>query len=212
MVSRSARALLLVWVVAVFTAGCASTRLDSTWRDQDDRGGPLRKVAIFVITKDQNLQRFAEDQAVRSLPAGTAGVASYTIFARPDEDETKVRERLTREGYDGAIVSRTVAVDKSKTYVPPQAHIVPGPFVGLPYYGSFYGYYPWAYHTYVTPGYMLDTTRILIETLVYRLPNGKPVWSGVTESINPDSSLDLVKELVRILRAELQKEQLLVGG
>ncbi len=185
------------------------------------RAAQLRK-KVTVIEEDRgvvdlfaNALGKAEGQARLERarePAETAGVASYTMFARPNEDETKVRERLTREGYYGAIVSRTVAVDKSKTYVPPQAHIVPGPFVGLPYYGSFYGYYPWAYHTYVTPGYMLDTTRILIETLVYRLPNGKPVWSGVTESINPDSSLDLVKELVRILRAELQKEQLLVGG
>lgn len=57
----------------------------------------------------------------------------------------------------------------------------------------------------------VETARILIETLVYRLPEGKPVWSGVTASVNPDSSLELVNELVRIVRAESQKQRLLPG-
>lgn len=200
----------LLAVLATLFAGCATSKLASTWRDPDDRGTPLKKVAVFVVSKDDNQRRFAEDMAVRSLPRGTVGVPSYKLSAQPEQDAEKLKSLLAKDGFDGAVVARLVSHDRNQTYVPPQTHIVPsGPAPLYPHYRSFYGYYGWAYQSYTTPGYVAETERIIVETMVYRLPEGKPVWSGVTESVNPESSLDLVQELVRILKAELQKSGLI---
>lgn len=205
-----ARSLFALVAVLLVLSGCAATKLSSTWRDPQFRNVPLKKVAVFVISPDANVRRFAEDQAVRSLPPSTQGVPSYRLFAEPETDIEKVKQRLAAEGFDSALVARLVKEEKGQTYVPPQTHIVPvGPIIApAPYYRSFYGYYgyAWNYHTYTTPGYVAEYNRVIVETLVYELPGGRPVWSGVSETVNPDSTLDLVNQLVKVVRAQLQQE------
>lgn len=205
--------LWLFILLLVGLAGCASTRITSSWKDPGDPGTPLRKLMVFVAVQDEAIRRFAENEAVRSLPAGTEGVASHTVFDRPEPDIGKLRERLVREGFDGALVARLVSVDRSQIYHPPQVHMSPfAPWHGYwPHYRSFYWYYPQAF-TYVTPAYTSETTRVLVETVIYRLPSGNPVWSVVSESVNPDSTLELVNELIRITGARLREEGLLLAS
>ncbi len=194
-------------------AGCATTRVTSSWRDPAYTGGPFQRMIIFVAAKDESVRRFAENQAVLSLPPGTRGTASYLLFESPEPDMAKMRSRLAQDGYDAALVSRLVSVDKTRTYHPPEVHWAPfGPWpLYGPYYRSFYWYYPHAF-TYMTPGYTTETTRVLVETVVYRLPAGEPVWSAVSESVNPNSTLDLVNELIDIVGKRLRQEGLIAPG
>ncbi len=151
------------------------------------------------------MRGFAENQAVHSLPAGTAGVASHTLFEQAAPDMQKLRARLEQEGFDGALVSRLVSVDKTRIYHPPQVQYLPDPW---PSYRSFYWYYPWVY-SYATPGYTTEQTKVIVETMLYRLPDGRSVWSAVSETVNPDSTLALVDELIRILGRALRDEGLI---
>lgn len=212
--SLTGRLLCLALALAVL-AGCASTRLASSWRDTDFKQVPLRKLAVFVVSKDDTLRRFAEDQAVRNMPRGTRAVASHTLFPEPNADIDQLKARLAREGFDGALVARLVAHDRNKSYVPPQTHIIPmGPVI-VPgaFYRSFYGFYPYAWaYSYTTPGYTTEITRVIIETLIYQLPEGRPVWSAVSETVNPDSTLDLVNQLVKLVRAELLQQGLVADA
>lgn len=205
-------ALRLAWLIALtaLLAACASTHVASTWRDAEDKAAPVTKLIVFAAAKDDAIRRLAENRAVQSLPRGTVGVPSYTLFEKLDPDEAKIRERLIKEGFDGALVSRLVSIDRNKDYVPPQTHIVqPYPGYGyLPYYRSFYWYYPQAY-AYTTPGYVTENTRYVVETLLYRLPDGKPVWSAVSETVNPNSTIAMVNEIVRLVGDELRKNKLL---
>jgi hypothetical protein len=204
-------ALRLAWLFALATvlAACATTHVASTWRDPQDKAEPVTKLIVFAAAKDDAIRRLAENRAVQSLPRGTVGVPSYTLFAKLDIDEAKIRERLNKEGFDGALISRPVSVDRSKEYIPPQTHIVQ-PYWGYsyaPYYRSFYSYYPQAY-AYITPGYVSESTRYVVETLLYRLPEGKPVWSAVSETFNPKSSIAMVSEVVRLVGEELRRNRL----
>jgi hypothetical protein len=201
---------LFALAVALVASGCASTRIASTWRDTNDAGGAMKKIAIFAATPDDAIRRLAETRAVQSLPTGTTGVPGFTLFDQPEKDIDRLKARLTAEGFNGALISRLVSHDKTETYIPPQVHIAP-PYPDtalLPYYRSFYYYYPYVY-TYITPGYVALTQRYLVETLLYRLPDGKPVWSAVSESVNPESKIVLVNEIVRVITDELRKQHLL---
>ena len=75
-------------------AGCAGTSLTSTWDNPDYRGGPVKKLAVFAMVKDDGLRRFAEDQMVRKIPAGTRATAGHLLFDTPGEDKDKVRAAL----------------------------------------------------------------------------------------------------------------------
>lgn len=195
-------------LLALLLSGCASTRLQSTWRDTTDTAGIPHRLAVFVAVKDDNLRKMAENRAVQSLPPGVGAVAGHRLALSPDLEVDAIRAQLVHGGYDAALVSRLVSVDTSTTVVPTQTHFMTDPgFWGVgPRYRSFYSIYPYAY---TTPAYAVEDTRVIVETLLYRLPEGRPVWTAVSETANPRSSLQVVDELIRILGARLSADGLL---
>lgn len=200
---------------AVLLGGCAGTSLISSWESPDYRGGPLKKLAILVMARDESIRRFAEDQMVRRMPAGTTATAGYTLFDQPEQDKDKVRAVLVKAGYDGALVSRLVAIDKSETYVPPQTNFVPmRPLGGAsPYYGNFGGYYGYGYTMMqTTPGYTVENTTIVVETILYKLPDDTPLWTGTTQTLDPRSRPEMVQAIARLVEGELQKKGFIGGG
>ena len=125
-------------------------------------------------------------------------------------DHASLRARLTAEGYDGALLARLVSVDSSQTVVPPQTQFGPDLMFRRfgPRYNSFYSAYP---YVYTTPGYTINNTTVVVETLLYRLPEGKPVWSAVSESFNPASSSEVVEDLIQLIGKRLRDEGLMPG-
>lgn len=209
-VSRFALATFVAWL-----AGCASTSLISSWDSPDFRGGPLKKIAVFVMSTDESVRRFAEDQMVQKMPAGTKATAGHTLFDKPEADKEKVRAALVKEGYDGVLVSRLVAVDKSETYVPPQTHFVAtAPQMGIsPYYGNFGGYYGYGYVVMqTTPGYTVENTTVVVETILYALPEDKPVWTGTTQTLDPRSRPEMIQAITQLVEEEMQKKGLIGGS
>lgn len=211
---------LCATALALTLVACASTQLRSTWRADDYAGPPLKKVAIFVLNEDENMRRFAEDQTARSFPKGTAAVPSYKLFSQPEKDVDKVKDRLSREGFDGVLMASTISIDRSREYVPPQTVSVPtGPVLVGPVFSTnpqsqnldvFYSHV-WGYTYQTMPGYTADVTTVVIETVLYGLPAGQPLWSGVSETRNPASKAETVAELSKLVEKELSRAGL-IGG
>jgi hypothetical protein len=215
LLQRRSTRLLAAAAAALVLAACASTKLMSSWRNPQYTGPAMKKVAVFVLVKDDNLRRFAEDQMVQNMPPGAVAVASHRLFDRLEEDHEKVMGRLVKDGFDGVLVSRLVALDKTQTYVPPQTYVtpVPAPVVApYPYYGRFYGYYgpgyATAYTTTTAPGYTVDNTTAVVETMLYRVPDDLPVWSGTTKSLNPQSKPEMIQAIADLVESELIKQRL----
>jgi hypothetical protein len=209
--SNAASRFVLAVAVTVLSA-CASTSLTSSWQSPEYRGGPLKNIAVFVVAKDEAVQRFAEDQVVRTMPAGTRATAGYTLFDKPGQDKETVRAALIKAGFDGVLVSRLVAVDKSQTYVPPQVHFVrtAPAVIASPYYGNFGGYYGHGYAVMqTTPGYTVENTTVVVETVLYTLPDDKPVWTGTTQTIDPRSRPEMIEAITQLVEAEMRKRGLI---
>lgn len=211
MTFRSCRAPLLMLAAASLLAGCTASTIKSTWRDETDTAGTPRKIVVFVAVKDENLRKMAENRVVQSLPSYMTPTAGHQLDLDPQLEVDAVRERLIKGGFDAALVSRLVSVDKSQTVVPAQTQFMGNPFFWNlgPRYRSFYTYYPYAY---TTPAHTVENTRVVVETLLYRLPKGRPVWTAVSESLNPQSSLQVVEELIKLIGKKLQDEGLLPPG
>ncbi len=202
--------LLPALAAAVLLLGaCTDTRLSSTWTNPQYNGAPMTKTAVIVIAKDENIRRYAEDEMVRRLPKGTVGVAGHTMFDKPEQAKVDVvRDKLTQDGFDSVLVSRLVSMDKTQTYVPPETYTAKG--VPPPYYASFPGYYAQNYNmVYTTPGYTVENTEVVVETLLYRLPDGMLVWSGTTRSLNPQSKSELAQAITYLIGDELKQNRLL---
>ncbi len=220
---REVRGFLVAWFLAFATTGlvsCGGTTLRDVWRDPQYRGGPLKKIAVLVVDRDENRRRMAEDLIVENLPHGTQAVAGYRIFGPLDAspDKAKIRDRLVAEGFDGALVARLVGIIQKESPEPSQtdpapaspqfpSFYVPGGSYDLRYPGAefpdFYG------HAVTSPGYPKESTDVVVETQLFVLPGGKPIWRGVTDSMNPDSREALVERITDVVGRRLRSEGLL---
>lgn len=204
----AAMAIGFAWLLA----SCASTQMTSVWRDSQYTGGPLKKIAIIVVNKDDLTRRMLEDETARSLAGGrTQVVPSYTVMEKLVKDDTTIKNTLVANGFDGALVGRLAALVEDKTYRPPSTYVAfGGPYVGAgPAYGTFGGYYGYAYTVAYDPGYTRVDTRAVVETILYKLPEAKPIWTGTTESMNPSSRAEVVEKIGQLVGKELRSGKLI---
>ena len=149
------------FLLAVLAMGCATTQIQSSWKDPSADTIHFQKVVVFALAKDPSTRRIAEDELVRDSPSGTM-VASHTFVSDAElGDVPAVKQKVKAQGFDGAVVMRPVGTQTRQTVVP-GAPMQP---FGAPY-SSLWGYYGYGY-----PGaYMPDTVRtdryVEIETLV----------------------------------------------
>lgn len=201
------RAYCLVACLA-FSA-CSSTKLSSEWREPADAGGPPQKLAVIAVVKDDAISRLIENEAVQRLPASTHAVAARQLGFTPGADIHALRHNLQQAGFDAAVITRLVAIDEQEIYHPPQAYFVDNRPMFSPYYRDFWNFYPYATSVAVAPAYKTRQTRYIIETMLYRLPEGTPVWSVVTETLNPSSTLVLINEVVRLVQKQMSRAGLI---
>ncbi len=201
-------AICCAWLLA----SCASTQMTSVWRDSQYTGGPLKKIAVIVVNKDDLTRRMVEDETARSLAGGTTQVVpSYTVIETLVKDDAAIKATLLAKGFDGALVGRLAALVEDKTYRPPSTYVTfGGPYMGAgPGFGTFGGYYGYAYTLAYDPGSTRVDTRAVVETILYKLPEAKPIWTGTTESMNPSSRAEVVEKIGRLIGKELRSGKLI---
>jgi hypothetical protein len=182
------------------TLACSSTKLTSTFVDPGFSGGPFRKLMVVGLGASEGGRAMFENAVADKLAAqGVLGVASGNlIVAAEDLNREAVRGWVAKDGYDAVLVTRLVDTKKETSYRPPT-------------YTDFYGY--WGYYgSYVTsPGYVLETTTLLIESTLFDASTGKVVYSAHSESFQPSSRDDVIHELVPLLVGDLTKRGLLAA-
>ena len=192
--------LTVVGVVAI-TACTASTRITSSWTEPSSGSIEFTKTLVVFMSPNQGIRRTAEDQLV-SLMTGSEAVASYTMFpGDTGRDEARAMAAIIDAGYDGAVVMRMISEDQELTYTPGMSY--------PSHYGSFGGYYGHGWGAAYDPGYLRTDTIVKVETTVYSIRDDKLVWSGVSETFNPNNAENLVDDVARAVVRELEREGLI---
>jgi len=192
---RTRHLRLLGFGLAVVALGscAASTRFTDIWKDPATNTLAFKKVAAVAITADQTMRRVAEEEMVAMIKQKREAVASYTIIdPAMSKDVEASLSKIKEVGCDGVVTMRVVGVDEKTTYVP-------GSYVSTtayppPYY-SFGGYYGYAMPTVYEPGYNMTNKYVMVETNIYRLSDDKLIWSGRSETVDPQSAGDLVRSI-----------------
>lgn len=199
----------ILWVAlsACVLMACASTKLLDHWADPDYSGARLRNVVVFVLDTEETRRRQAEDEYVRRLGAeGVEASAAYTLFTKEEEGDLEtLKVRIKELGFDGAIASRLVGVTSDYQWVP-GTHYATGPYHA--YYG-FGSYYSYAYHHVYEPGYMVEEKKVKVETNVYTVTDEKLVWSGLSETFDPTSAVQVIEDVVSLVVKEMKRTALI---
>jgi hypothetical protein len=176
---------------------CASTKLTSTFVDPGFSGEPFRKLMVVGLGASAGGRASFENAVADQLAKqGVLGVASGNlIVAAEDLSREAVRGWVASDGYDAVLVTRLVDTRKTTSYQPPT-------------YSTFYDY--WGYYgTYLTsPGYVIETTTLLIESTLFDAATGKVVYSAESKSFQPSSRDEVIRELVPLLVGDLTQRRL----
>jgi hypothetical protein len=183
-------------------ASCTSTKIVSSWRDPDKQVtvDNLNKVLVLALFKDETSRFKAEDQMVQYLNG--KGVASYSYLKSNfnENNEEALRRKIRADGFDGAVTMRLVDVDKEKTYTPGVGSSYPT------YYRNFSGYYYRSWSYFSNPGYYSTTKTYTVETNVYSIKEDRVIWTGLTETTDPDGVNKMTAEITKVVYKEMIKE------
>ncbi len=178
----------------IFTS-CTSTRITSSWREPDKQVvvAQLNKVLVVGMFNNESNRHRAEDQMAGYLNGKGVVSYSYLDVNFNKNNEEVLRNKIKADGFDAAVTMRLIDVDKEQTYNP-------GNMLSYPsYYRNFSGYYYRSWSYYSTPGYYSTTKTYTIEVNVYSIKEDKIIWSGLTETTNPDGVKRLTEEVAKVV-------------
>jgi hypothetical protein len=198
--------MCLIVFFAMIMAACATTEIKSVWNDASYHGGPLLKVVVMGLAKDQAVKRLYEDEFVSQLKAhGVQAFPGYSVI--PQEkmgDENYILEKIKGLGVDATLVTRLVDKKTIQTYYPPEMYYAPAP-----HYRGWNGYYRSSYNYMVGPGYTATEEAVVLETNIYSTQNNQLIWSALSETFMEGSSESLIYSLVQKLIKDMAAKDLI---
>jgi len=187
-------------------AACATTEIKSVWSDGSYKGGPLLKILVMGLAKDQTIKRLYEDEFVSQLKAhGVQAIPGYSVI--PQEkmgDENYISEKSKELGIDATLVTRLVDKKTIQTYYPSQMFYTPAP-----YYRGWHGYYRSSYDYMVSPGYIATDEAVVLETNIYSTQSNQLIWSALSETFIEGDSKSIIYSLVQKLIQDMAAKDLL---
>jgi len=211
---------ILVSVVALCAlAACNKTKtsISQSYRNPGYEQTVFKKVFVIGVAENQE-NRLAFENAFAKAIADEGGVAQASASILPQSEqlsEEDLRAALAAGNFDGVLVTRLLSVDKDQEYTPASTYNKPrtryyttGGGGGLYGYG-FYGFYGTTYAKVHEPGYFETSTTIRLETNLYAVSNDGLVWTGQSETVDPESIPDARASMTAAVAKKLKEEKLI---
>jgi hypothetical protein len=195
---------LAAFALAVGLTALVGDDFVSTWKAPG--AGPMdfagRKVAGVLIVDDDSLRVSAEEALAREISArGPNGVPAYRIIPKEElKKKDAARGWFERAGVQGLVILRPVQTDVEKVYS--SAMWVSG------YYGNAWDYWGYGWGAAYPLGKAREQRTLTVETLLYDLSNGAPIWAGVSRTTDPKDVQSYMKRLASDVVKQLEKEGL----
>lgn len=187
--------------VLVIACG-GGTKLTDTQVHKAFRDKPVSNVLVIMIADKEENRRSFEDKFVTALEAvGVKAVSSADVIPIPSDKELKkdvILNVVKKFKNDAVIITHVAGVEKEDVYTPPTRS-----------YGGYYGYYNNVYLHTREPGYYTTHTQVRLKTNLYDVKTEQLIWSGQSKTWNPDSTRQIIDEVIRVVIKDLQKNNLL---
>lgn len=207
--------------VLLLSACSTQTRLESAWGPPGLQAQPFQEVAIIGTMRNETESNAFETAATQRFEqAGVKAVPGFSIL----NGETKLsREemeaRVADSGADAVLCFKVIAVDRDNRYARPTPYTVDGALYPDWWEDRYWGYYhpyPFGYWGYWYPamqvtgsrGYWETFTTYRIESVLYRVSDGKLVWTATSETFDPDGQVDLARSVAAPVLKDLEARHL----
>ncbi|GMQ79894.1 MAG: hypothetical protein BMS9Abin03_343 [Thermodesulfobacteriota bacterium] len=206
---KSMRQITLKWfyltmLSVVLIIACAGTKLTHTWVDETHRGKLVSNILVIGVTyKEKEAVRLSfEDNFVTQLrAAGVEAVAVGDAISIPKDlelEKDEILKAVNKFNNDAVIITHLVGKEEKESYTRPERLS-----------GGFYGYHGRAHGYIQSPGYSRTSTTVRLITNLYDVKTEKLIWSGESESLDPDSIKQMIDDVIKVVIKDLQKKNLL---
>lgn len=201
--SRARTVLMSLALVGLVACSTTSTRFVSTWKAPDSAPLSVKQgdlVVAMVISNQESTRRAGEEGISEELrKRGLRPIPSFTLIPTDQVgDREKALAAIQGSGAVAVFAVRPIAVNTQQTYVPPT-------YTGGPY-GAWGPYYGYGWNAAYSPGYVVTDTVVRVEVLVYDLGQGKLLWAGQSETLNPGQLDSFIPGLVNAAAAQMTRE------
>jgi hypothetical protein len=170
---------------------CASTKLTSSWLDENYKGKALGKIMVVGISDGAEKRKMFEEEFVAQLRKNGMDAIS-SVETVPELSEEAIKKGAKDLRVDNILVTCMVGTKEKEVYAPPPTTAIPRGF-----YSRFDSYFPMVYERTMQPGYYEKASYVNLETCLYDAKTGNLVWSGVSETFEPMSVKHMVKSVSR---------------
>ena len=195
--------LMLIFFLINFSG--AKTEIIGEWQDDSYQKGNIEKVLVLgIVPKDKPLLRRNFENGMRDAFEDGGISATPSMDHMPyDEavDSSDLEKYFQNLNLDAIVVSRLVGVEQERDYKAGYMYTIP--------YNNYYGFYGYYYAGIAyanSSGYMSQNVVVMLETNIYETTNKKLIWSGVSETVDPDKASDVIKSFGTELVSKLKNE------
>jgi len=191
-------------------ANATAVKFLMSWKNPAYTSLKLHRILVIGMSENPEIRADFEDDLSSAITNdGLEALPGNSILFRPHSaelDPDYLKGLIRDFKIDAILVSRLVKVDKNTTYTPGHSYAVP-----YAYYRSFYGYYGTVYRQVYSPGYLREDTTVRVETNFYATASadGELIWTGTSDSFNPNSAKKVIDGLVKLIVKELKKQNIL---
>jgi hypothetical protein len=192
-------------MVIVISCSGAKTEIIGEWQKESYQKVNIDKVLILgIFNKDKPLLRrnFEDGMTNAFTDRGISATPSMDHMPYEQAIDSTTFERYFKDlNADAVVVSRLVGIDQARDYKAGYLYTIP--FNN--YYG-FYGYYYAGIQYANSTGYLSKNVVVVLETNIYETNDKKLIWSGISETVDPDKASDVIKSFGSELVSKLKKE------
>ena len=196
-------------MASLILLSCASTQLSHTWRDASYTAGPLKKILVVAVRKNQVRRRTWEDGFAAALSAhGVDATPSYRRIAETLPD-TSLINTIAREGsFDGImLVGRGSTRTTEGVLVSSEISTTDSPY--QQWSGSYSEYYDREFY----PGHPVINETMKDEIKIWAMQGGgRMIWTGVGEVNESGRDEDVSGEIISLIVHELVKQGVIAAG
>jgi hypothetical protein len=170
-----------------FFSGCNSSRLIDVWKDESYRPAPSKNVLVIAINNNKAKRRMWEKSYVDVFKEhGIQAVPSSKYYPDNAPEEKDIPELFSNK-FDRIVLVQIVSQEEKRYHVSGSVYYEPW---------GFRRWYGWSYSRLRVPGYVQKERITQLETTVWEpSEDGKMIWSGITETINPGSQQQFSKDV-----------------
>jgi hypothetical protein len=205
---------LLPMLVILLLAACSTTtRITGSWVAPEAKQRPINNRSVFIASLTRNIEvrtKLENSMAAQAALRNIKAVKSIDHFT-PEfyQQQPTKQELLSRIQRTGVTTILTVTLIKKES----EQRYVRGTSTYMPYrgygFGGFYNYYNFMYPTMIDPGYYVTDKTYFLESNLYDVASEKLIWSAQSETVNPGSIDNFVKDYPKVLLAQMVKDGLL---